>query len=230
MDRLAINTALGACVNGNDLDKARQLMTFAKRYHGDRLDIITFNTLMKGYAISGRVEEAFDLLEDMPQFQVQPNEITMNTLMDAAVRSNQYERAWNTLDTMRASGMTPDKYTWSTLAKGLKRSRDKERRRACHGLLQMIYEMKPQCALAVQQMNLYEFVWTVYSQSSNAVQSGKGAGKGAWGIRTPGGPETQGRSRSRSPRGAKGRSASSSSDSTRFYFVTFFNFQEWKRQ
>ena len=29
VDRLAINTALGACVNGNDLEKARQLMTFA---------------------------------------------------------------------------------------------------------------------------------------------------------------------------------------------------------
>eukprot|EP00400_MALV-I_sp_L67-5_P000302 gene302-922_t len=48
VDRLAINTALGACVNGNDLEKARQLMSFAKRYHGDRLDIITFNTLLKG--------------------------------------------------------------------------------------------------------------------------------------------------------------------------------------
>ena len=82
-------------------------------------DVISFNTLIGGFAQKKDVENALRLLEDMRHAGVRPNAITFNTVMDAAVRSSRVADAWCVLSQMRDAGLAPDKFTCTTLMKGI---------------------------------------------------------------------------------------------------------------
>lgn len=121
-DNLILNTVLSTCVNAGKVDDASTLaFEFAAK---DRtlVDVISFNTVVKGLAQQGRFDDALKILDRMSEQipPVTPNAVTFNTVMDAAVRGGKLREAWRVLQSMKKVGLTPDKYTCSILVKGLK--------------------------------------------------------------------------------------------------------------
>ena len=87
------------------------------------LDVVSYNTLVKGYAQRCDATSAVALLNHMQQRGPLPNMITFNTAMDAAVRSacagNSHPDAWELFELLRIRGLHADKFTCSILVKGL---------------------------------------------------------------------------------------------------------------
>lgn len=137
-DSLVANIVLATCVHSEQTERAEELLLEMQGEGGARkiLDVVSFNTVIKGYAQKGEFEKALATLEQMSGHALQPNMITFNTVMDAAVRCKRPTEAWRVLKSMRDSGLSPDKYSCSILVKGLHAGSTPEQIRDCLGLLQ----------------------------------------------------------------------------------------------
>lgn len=118
-DCLILNIVLATCVAGDQLDRAEKLLKETRSLNQKTVDVVSYNTLIKGYAQKGELGKALASLEEMTGHGVEPNNITFNTIMDSAVRCRQPAEAWRVLKVMREAGHMPDKYSCSILVKGL---------------------------------------------------------------------------------------------------------------
>jgi len=117
IDSLVLNVVLATGVAAVALDAAKELL--AEFSEKKIADVISFNTLMKGFAQQKDAGRAIKLLDEMRQAGVKPNSITFNTAMDAAIRGSRVVDAWGVLARMRDDGISPDKFTCTTLMKGV---------------------------------------------------------------------------------------------------------------
>lgn len=89
-DNLVVNNVLGVCISAGQVDAAEKLVdTWTDVKHEGILDVISYNTLLKGYAQIPDYHKAEALLERMQSSGPQPNLISFNTVIDCAVRSMQ---------------------------------------------------------------------------------------------------------------------------------------------
>lgn len=117
IDSLVLNIALSTGVAAGHIMQARALLNeFA---HAGLVDVVSYNTVMKGLAQQKDYVQAVALLDQMSSTAVRPNPITFNTAIDSAVRAGQLPDAWRVLARMCDAGLTPDKFTCTTLMKGL---------------------------------------------------------------------------------------------------------------
>jgi pentatricopeptide repeat protein len=118
VDSICLNIVLATCVAAGKVDEAQALLSDTTVAH--IVDAISYNTVLKGLAQTGLVDNASRLFDAMAKQGVQPNVITFNTIIDAAVRARQFDEAWRRYDQMRQSAaLIPDKCTCSTLVKAL---------------------------------------------------------------------------------------------------------------
>lgn len=88
------------------------------------LDVITYNTLLKGYCVSRDLPKAKALLKEMPAVGVKPNDVSYNCLVNAAVSNGNFPEACEIVDQMEASGVPPDHFTISIMMKALKHAKN----------------------------------------------------------------------------------------------------------
>jgi len=124
-DALLLNCVLSFCVNVAPMEAAEGLL----HTWGSVADVVSFNTVLKGYAQTADLRKAESLIKKMLQSGPEPNIISFNTAMDCAVRALQCHgisdcreasrRPWQLLQQMLELGLEPDRYTCSTLVKGM---------------------------------------------------------------------------------------------------------------
>jgi len=95
---------------------------FEEMKANDRVDVISYNTLLKGLTASGRWAEAESLLQEMRARGLKPNQVTYNSLINAAVANGDMNAAWRFLEDMEAQGVSVDNFTCSIMMKGIKHS------------------------------------------------------------------------------------------------------------
>jgi len=137
-DSLVVNIVLATCVNADLLDQAESLLEEMQGRDPPVVDVVSYNTVIKGHAQKGHMKKALNCLEKMPAHGLKPNMITFNTVMDSAVRCKQPAQAWRVLSVMRDAGHRPDKYTCSILVKGLHDGASEEQIKECFSLLQTL--------------------------------------------------------------------------------------------
>lgn len=142
MDTLVLNVALATCVATENLDAAEGLLDRGHRASPPISDVVSCNSVIKGYAVRGDLGGALRLLKGMDLRGLRPNAITLNTAMDAAVRSNQLDEAWALLARMRSAGMSPDKFTCTILVKGVRKAMQADR---CMAVLDVLEEASCGC-------------------------------------------------------------------------------------
>merc|ERR1719473_185502 len=110
VDSLALNVVLATGVAADQIEGVDHLLAKVEDA-GQRsvADVVSYNTLIKGYAHRSDAIGARHVLERIRRRGLRPNAITFNTFMDAAVRGGLCEDAWGTLAEMRAAGLKPDK-------------------------------------------------------------------------------------------------------------------------
>merc|ERR1719230_843771 len=84
-DNLIMNNILGICITHGQVTTARKLLD-EYRYVDGVLDVISFNTVLKGYAHMADLDNADALFQSMRDSGVEPSLISYNTLMDCSVR------------------------------------------------------------------------------------------------------------------------------------------------
>mmetsp|Transcript_2341 Transcript_2341/g.6397 ORF Transcript_2341/g.6397 Transcript_2341/m.6397 type:complete len:506 (+) Transcript_2341:129-1646(+) len=116
-DSLVLNFVLATGVSADQVEEAAALVEEAQHEKPGILDVVSYNTVIKGYTQRGDAAGALEALAQMGSRGVAPNSITFNTAMDAAVRGGRVAEAWELLGSMRRAGLAPDKFTCSILAK-----------------------------------------------------------------------------------------------------------------
>lgn len=149
-DSLALNVVLATGVASDRMDAVSD---FLEEIHGmdigKAVDIVSYNTLMKGFAQHGDAAGAIKGIDRLCKRGLTPNAITFNTAMDAAVRGCHFNEAWHLLDKMSSFGIKPDKFSCSILVKGLGRCL-KDRDLAStwteriSGILELLEQVDPQ--------------------------------------------------------------------------------------
>jgi len=105
------------------MDRVPALLEEMKVTHVEP-DIITYSTLVKGYCLSGDVDRAFQVLQEMKKDgKYAADEILYNSLLDGCAKQHRVEEAIQLLDEMRTNGVSPSNYTLSILVKLLGRAR-----------------------------------------------------------------------------------------------------------
>lgn len=122
VDMATCNCVLDVCVSAGDMKRAGEVLRDMKSL--GELDIIAYNTFLKGYCNSGDIQSAKGLLQEMEAAGVAPNDVSYNCLINAAVSSGNFTEAWFTIERMQACGFPVDNYTVSILMKALKRSKN----------------------------------------------------------------------------------------------------------
>lgn len=120
-DSLALNVVLATGIASDRIEAVSDLLEEVESSPGagKTVDIVSYNTLIKGYAQHGDAESAVKAIDRLCKRGLTPNAITFNTAMDGAVRGCRFEDAWLLLEKMNGAGLRGDKFSCSILVKGL---------------------------------------------------------------------------------------------------------------
>jgi len=111
------NCYLDSCVQCEDVDASLQLFEEMKKLK--LADVVSYNTVLKGYLSSGRVAEAQDLLKEMSANGVSANKVTYNELLNAKVQAKDRRGMWQVVDEIHKAGLKVNLITCSILLKSL---------------------------------------------------------------------------------------------------------------
>jgi len=95
---------------------------------GNKPNVITYSTMLKGHCQNGNIQGAFKILEQMrSDDQLKPDEITYNSLLDGCAQNNLFDEGLKLLDQMQREGVHPSNFTLSILVKLMNRARRLDR-------------------------------------------------------------------------------------------------------
>eukprot|EP00873_Tetraselmis_striata_P019125 jgi/Tetstr1/439389/TSEL_027824.t1 len=106
LDAYAIRTGINAAMGHGQYEAARQLL--GRLQDSGQLDATAFNMLLKGFADSGRFEDAREVLDEMMSSQVEPDAWTFSTLANAHVRGGDLSGARQVLRMALDAGVKGD--------------------------------------------------------------------------------------------------------------------------
>mmetsp|Transcript_74181 Transcript_74181/g.131164 ORF Transcript_74181/g.131164 Transcript_74181/m.131164 type:complete len:625 (+) Transcript_74181:141-2015(+) len=139
---IVYNTALACCVAGEKLDEARQLLDSIVEA-AEVADVITYNTLAKGYAKAGRMKDCFSIYEKMRERGVAPSQVTYGILLDALINDNEVDKAVEIFQTMKKDGCEPNTVLYTTLIKGFARAGQVDQAVELYTQMQQEKQMQP---------------------------------------------------------------------------------------
>merc|ERR1719440_2362297 len=87
LDSLVVNIILATGVASDQMDAVETLVEEVGQWTPAVLDVVSYNTLIKGHAQRNVADKALQVISRMKEKGLTPNAITFNTTMDAAVRS-----------------------------------------------------------------------------------------------------------------------------------------------
>jgi len=123
IDSVVYNTTLAACVSCEQLDIARRLLQDIEVGPGSAVaDVITYNTLAKGYVKAGCMDQCLEIFQLMRSRNIVPSQVTYGILLDGYINDNQVSKAAEVFETMKSEGCQMNTVLYTTLIKGLARA------------------------------------------------------------------------------------------------------------
>jgi len=120
VDPMAFNIAIDACASNKDMDRARQLLEEMQQVHA--CNLVTYNTLMKGYLVMGDIQAAKTTLRDMEKAGVMPDSASFSCLLSGAIKMGNFRETWNVIDEMDRRGIAPDAYVVSIMVQAARKA------------------------------------------------------------------------------------------------------------
>ncbi|CAE6940013.1 unnamed protein product [Symbiodinium natans] len=111
------NCYLDACVQCSDIEAALSLFEEMKQL--GFVDVVSYNTVLKGYLAAGRMGEARSLVQEMTSRGLAANKVTYNELLNAKVAARDRAGMWSIVDQMLQAGLKANLITCSILLKSL---------------------------------------------------------------------------------------------------------------
>lgn len=116
IESILVNVVLASCVAANRLDMANDVMN-----EYSCLDVVSYNTVLKGYVQVKDLEKCFELVEGMASAGITPDDVTYGTLLDACIADHDLDRATMVVDKLINSGCPMNTVLYTTFMKGFVR-------------------------------------------------------------------------------------------------------------
>lgn len=117
LDAVSRNKALAMCVNENEMTMAE--LVLASDVCSEALDVVSYNTLLKGYSKVGDSRRCSSLSREMEAKCVAPSSVTFGILLDAAAKRKDRAGTRELLQAIRRSDMTCNVVHYTSILKGL---------------------------------------------------------------------------------------------------------------
>eukprot|EP00929_Paragymnodinium_shiwhaense_P121936 TRINITY_DN9438_c0_g2_i2.p1 TRINITY_DN9438_c0_g2~~TRINITY_DN9438_c0_g2_i2.p1 ORF type:complete len:839 (+),score=235.45 TRINITY_DN9438_c0_g2_i2:187-2703(+) len=131
LDVSIYNCALDVCVTQGDGHMAEALALFKEMQQSSVPNLVTYNTLAKGYCLRGQLSQARAVLQQIADAGLTPDSASFNCLVNAAISAGDVRLAWDMIDEMERRGVKIDCYTVSIMMTAAKKAKDgKEAERA----------------------------------------------------------------------------------------------------
>jgi pentatricopeptide repeat protein len=85
------------------------------------VDVVSYNTVMKGYARQHKLQDCFDLIAAMHATGIESDEVTYSTILDTCISEGQFDKATEVIDSFIASGCVMNTVLYTTFMKGFVR-------------------------------------------------------------------------------------------------------------
>jgi len=114
---LLFNCLLGACVHCENM--ATALKYFAEMKESGLVDVVSYNTIMKGRLAKGNIDAAHALFQEMSARGLAATNVTFHCLLNAYVQKGDRRGMWRMVEQMQAAGHHPNAVTCSILLKAV---------------------------------------------------------------------------------------------------------------
>merc|ERR1719217_988651 len=84
-----------------------------------KVDVVSYNTLLKAYLKQGQIVKARKLLTEMSESDIEANQVTYNEMLNALVAVKDRQEMWALVREMNSMGMRPNSVTCSIILKSL---------------------------------------------------------------------------------------------------------------
>lgn len=88
---------------------------------GVEIDACTLNILIKGLCKCGRLEDAYQVLDEFPKQKCKPNKMTFSTIMHCMCEKGMVDEAFGLIKRMEKERVSPDAVTFNILVSGLQK-------------------------------------------------------------------------------------------------------------
>jgi len=134
MSSLMLNLLLLTCVNAKQPDRALERLHEAQAFMESRasnanskdtepiVDVVSYNTVIKGFAQAGSMARCFDCLHEMRLRSVEPDDVTFGTLLDMCIMDNDMTKANEVVDLLMNGDRPVDTVMCTLFIKGLVRA------------------------------------------------------------------------------------------------------------
>lgn len=124
LDVEVFNCVLDAIVCSGDLERARGL--FEDMKSAGNVDVISYNTMLKGVCAHGDAKSAQMYFAEISQKGMQPDLVSYHCMISVALNAGSFPRAWEFIGTMEELGLSPSQYTISMMLKAAKCQRGRQ--------------------------------------------------------------------------------------------------------
>merc|ERR1712160_158982 len=116
------NAILDVCVNSKNLEKLKEIYEYIKTMSNicpnfPKPNLITWATIIKGFAKNGKMQDALELYETLKTQQVELDEVLFNTLIDGFARNGDVKNATKIYEEAKAYGIKGSAIIYSILIK-----------------------------------------------------------------------------------------------------------------
>ncbi|VFQ63029.1 unnamed protein product [Cuscuta campestris] len=114
------NFVLNLLVNTKQFDVVHEVYLGASKL-GIEIDACCLNIIVKGLCKCGKLDSAFQVLDEFPKQNCKPNVRTFSTIMCALCDRGSIQEALGLLERMEKEGVEPDTITFNILISGLRK-------------------------------------------------------------------------------------------------------------
>lgn len=116
---MSFNALLSACVNSEKFDQVSGFFQELPARLGIVPDVVSYNTIVKGFCESGSLDKALSVLDEMQKAGLKPDSITFNTLLFAFYGKGSYTDGEKIWDLMKKNNVTPNARSYNAKLRGL---------------------------------------------------------------------------------------------------------------
>jgi len=113
VDVMAYNVTLDACVVNKEMERALELLKEMHSTHS--MNLVTYNTMIKGHCIIGNLANAQKALREMEVAGIAPDAASFSCLLSGASKAMNFQETLNILDEMDKRRIPLDSYVTSIM-------------------------------------------------------------------------------------------------------------------